>query len=201
MINLLPPDLKAEYRLARWNSRLAHVIVVLGFGFVGLAAIAAAGMLYIHQASNTYTAQAEELEQSLAEQKQGEVREQAQDISNSLKLAVQVLSQEVQFSRLLKQLAVAIPKDVSLTGITISDLQGAVDISARTVDYNAGTQLQVNLADPANKIFSKADILSIGCSTDVDPGSAMARYPCSVSIRAQFADNNPFLFINGEAKE
>lgn len=198
MINLLPPDIKAEYGYARRNSHLVHLVTVLLLGLVGLAAIAAAGFIYLHQSANAYSKQAEIAKQALVEQKQSEVEKQAAEISDNLKLAVQVLSQEVLFSQLLKQLAVVVPSNVSLTGVTISELKGALDITARTRDYDAGTQLQVNLADPANKIFSKADIVAITCDGADASDSSSARYPCSVSIRAQFSPDNPFLFINNK---
>lgn len=195
MINLLPPDLKSDYRYARRNTSLVHYITLFGLGLVGLALIVVAGILYLQQSSKTYIAQADGITLSLSQQKQSDVEKQVQDISNSLKLAVQVLSQQVLFSQLLKQLAIVTPNNTTLSGISITELQGAVDVTARTKDYNAATQLQVNLADPANKIFSKADIVTITCaSSATDP--ALAKYPCSVTIRAQFATNNPFLFIN-----
>lgn len=198
MINLLPPDLKSDYRYARRNTSLVHHIALFGLGLVVLALIVVAGILYLQQSSRTYLAQAEGIKQSLSQQKQSEVEKQVQDISSSLKLAVQVLSQQVLFSQLLKQLAIVTPNNTTLSGISITELQGAVDVTARTKDYNAATQLQVNLADPANKIFSKADIVTITCaSSATDP--ALAKYPCAVTIRAQFATNNPFLFINDEA--
>lgn len=198
MINLLPPDVKAEYSYARRNSHLVHLVSVLLLGLVGLVAIAAAGFVYLHQSANAYSKQAETTKQALVEQKQSEVEKQATEMSDNLKLAVQVLSQEVLFSQLLKQLAVVVPNNVSLTGVTISELKGALDISARTKDYDAATQLQVNLADPANKIFSKADIVSITCGSGDAADPSSARYPCSVSVRAQFSADNPFLFINNK---
>ena len=198
MINLLPPDLKADYRYARRNTSLVHYITLFGFGLIVLALIVIVGIVYLQQSSKTYVAQAKGIKQSLSQQKQGDVEKQVQDISNSLKLAVQVLSQQVLFSQLLKQLAIVTPNNTTLSGISITELQGAVDVTARTKDYNAATQLQVNLADPANKIFSKADIVTITCaSSATDP--ALAKYPCSVTIRAQFATDNPFLFINDRA--
>ncbi len=198
MINLLPPELKSDYRYARHNTSLLHMIALFGVGLAGLVVITAAGWLYLQQSSKAYTADAADIRASLKSQEQDKVEKSVQDISNSLKLAVQVLSQEVLFSQLLKQLAVVTPKNASLSGVSISDLAGAIDISAKTVDYNAATQLQVNLADPKNKIFSKADIVSISCSSETsDP--ALAKYPCSVTIRAQFAADNPFLFVNDKA--
>ncbi len=197
MINLLPPDVKQSHQYARRNVRLVHWVFAIGFAFVGLAVISAGGLWYLKKTADQYNQQVVIAEDNLKKQDQAKVEQQVQDISNSLKLAVQVLSKEVLFSKLLEQLAVVTPNNATLSGLTISQVQGAVDISASTTDYNAATQLQVNLADPANKIFSKADIVSITCAVASASAEAVeSRYPCTVTIRALFATNNPFLFIN-----
>lgn len=196
MINLLPPELKTDYQYARRNSRIMRFIAALGLGIAGLAGIVVVGLIYIEQSSGTYIAQADELREELAAQKQAETQMQVKDITSSIQLAVQVLSQEVLFSQLLKQLATVIPSNAILTGVNISSgLTGGVNITARAANYDSATQLQVNLSDPENKIFTKADILSINCSTSSDD----PRYPCLVNLRAQFAQENPFLFINNKA--
>lgn len=193
MINLLPPELKQEYRYARQNTGLARWLVSFGLGIAGLVMLSGVGWMYLQRQAETYSTQASLAEAALRQQKQAEVEKEAKDISDSLKLAVQVLSKEVLFSKMLKQLAITVPDNVALSGLTISELKGAVDITATTTDYNAATQLQVNLTDPANQIFEKADIVSINCATSTN------KYPCSVLVRAQFAKNNPFLFINNKA--
>ena len=191
MINLLPPDLKDSYHYARRNVRLVRWVVVFGFGFIGLVGISTAGMIYIQQTAQSYTKQIATSQAALQQEKLPTVQSQVTDISNSIKLAVKVLSKEVLFSKLLEQLATITPSNAVLTDLSISQVQGGVDITAATTDYNAATQLQVNLADPANKVFTKADIVSINCGSD--PSN---HYPCTVVIRALFATNNPFLFIN-----
>jgi hypothetical protein len=200
MINLLPPELKQSYGYAHRNSSLVKVLVFFGVGLVGLILISAAGFMYLNQSSQTYATEAANREQRLAEQKQDEILAEVQDISNSLKLAVQVLSKEVLFSQLLKQMAVITPSNTTLSGISITQVEGAVDITAKTKDYSAATQLQVNLSDSENKIFDKADIVSVTCTTPTENSEAGAsRYPCTAVIRALFAKNNPFLFINSKA--
>ena len=111
-----------------------------------------------------------------------------------------VLGQEVLFSQLLKQIAATIPQNANLTGLNISQTKGAIDIAAIASDYRTASQVQVNLADPANKIFSKADIINITCSSD-GSGGTTSQYPCSVSVRALFSGDNPFLFINSKGKK
>lgn len=198
MINLLPPEVKQQYQYARRNVHLVRWLFAMGFALAGLAIISVGGVWYLQQTANQYHKQISVTEESLKKQDQAKVQKEVQNISSSLKLAVQVLSKEVLFSELLKQMATVTPSNATLSDLTISQVQGAVDITARTADYNAATQLQVNLSDPTNKIFSKADIVSINCTTSPTSSDALLqRYPCTVTIRALFATDNPFLFING----
>ncbi|HEX8182759.1 MAG TPA: PilN domain-containing protein [Candidatus Saccharimonadales bacterium] len=192
MINLLPTDLKQEYLYARRNTQLRRWVFALLFGLMGVGLVATAGMLYMQQSIDTYSKLVVTSEDSLKQQKLSETRKQAEDITSSLKLVVQVLSREVLFSKLLTQVAAVTPPETSLTDLTISKVQGSLEITAISSDYKSATQLQVNLEDPANKIFSKADIQTISCNAT----ATNAKYPCTVTLKALFADDNPFLFIN-----
>ena len=195
MINLLPPDVKNNYRYARRNVGLRRWVIICLVALVGLGGLATYGLLTFQQSTAHYKSQVAASEQLFQKEKFSETQTQVQNISNNFKLVVKVLGQEVLFSKLIKQIASTIPANANLTGLNISQTQGAIDISAITTDYNTATQVQVNLADPANKIFSKADIVNVTCGTNV----ADARYPCTVTIRALFSSDNPFLFINNKA--
>lgn len=195
MINLLPPDVKVSYRYARRNVALRKWVVLLLIALVGLGAIGTYGLLKLQQSSNDYAHSIATQESKLKKEDFAGTRSRVQDISNSFKLVVKVLGKEVLFSKLLDQMAVAIPPNAKLTGLNINQTQGGIDITAVATNYSAATQVQVNLADPANKIFSKADIVNITCNgaNATDP-----RYPCTVNIRALFGDNNPYLFVNSK---
>lgn len=192
MINLLPPDTKQTLRYARRNRQLAHWVVTCAFCLAGGILLAGGGYLYMNRSIDTTTQQIADSNQQLKAENLATVQKQVTTISNNLKLVVQVLSKEVLFSKLLKQLASVTPNNAVLTNLSITQAQGGVDITAETTNYNAATQLQVNLADPKNQIFSKADIVSITCGAT----STTIKYPCIVDIRALFATDNPFLFIN-----
>jgi hypothetical protein len=195
MINLMPPDLKSGYMYARRNVSLRKWAVLFLVAIVGLGALATYGLLSIKQSTVHNDNQITKTEATFKEERSVETQKQVQDISNNFKLAVKVLSQEVLFSQLIKQVGATIPNNANLTGLTINQTQGGIDISANATDYKTATQVQVNLADPKNKIFSKADIVSITCGNE----AGSASYPCTVNIRALFAGNNPFLFINNRA--
>lgn len=194
MINLLPPDIKEGYRYARHNRVLLRWVMACAFSLAGAALLLGGGYLYLSQSIRSSNKQIADSQQQLKSQNLDSVQKQVTDISNNLKLTVQVLSKEILFSKLLKQLATVTPDNTILTNLTIAQTQGGVEITAQTGDYGAATQLQLNLADPKNQIFTKADIESIHCNGG--PGSG--QYPCTVSIRALFGTNNPFLFINDQ---
>jgi Tfp pilus assembly protein PilN len=201
MINLLPPDTKESYRYARRNRILLHWISYISVCLAIAAGLVGGGYLYLRTQVNGNQRIVDTANQQLQSQNLTGVQKQVSTISGNLKLAVQVLSKEILFSDLLKQLASVTPNDAVLTNLAIAQTQGGVDITAQTANYDAATQLQVNLADPKNQIFSKADLVSINCTSGGSGDTLNSKYPCTVTLRALFATNNPFLFINSGAKK
>lgn len=196
MINLLPDQLKQSYRYGHRNLVLRRWIIICALALVGLGLIVTYGVISLQQASADYNRQIAASEQVFQQEAFDGTQKEVQDISNSFKLVVKVLNQEIQFSQLLRQIGAAIPDNARLTGLNISQTQGAIDITAVAKDYTTASQVQVNLADPNNKIFSKADIISINCSS---ANAKNADYPCTVNIKALFAKDSPFLLKNSKA--
>ncbi|MGH7195770.1 MAG: PilN domain-containing protein [Candidatus Saccharimonadales bacterium] len=199
MINLLPPDIKQAYRYARLNQRLLRWLLAFGLAIGGVIIITISGLVMINGSINHYKKRINDAKTQLASQNSPATQQKVTDITNNLKLMVKVLSKEVLFSKLLTRLGNITPPNVILTNLSISQTDSAIDITAQTANYSAATQLQVNLADPANQIFSQADIVSITCS-GASGQAANPKYPCTATIRALFTKNNPFLFINAAPK-
>jgi Tfp pilus assembly protein PilN len=194
MINLLPPSLKEQYVFGRRNVSLRRWAVALTFGLAGVVVVTVGGMLLMQKSITNYQGQVAAAQDTLKKQDLEGTRAHAKTITDSIKLATDVLSKEILFSQLLTQVAKVIPSNANLTDLNISTDQTSIEVKAVAADYASATQLQVNLQDPANKIFSKADIQTISCS-----GSQDSKYPCSVTLKALFSKNNPFLFINNGA--
>src|SRR5579884_2574648 len=163
MINLLPSDIKSGYRYGRLNTVLRRWVVAFFAVMVGLGAIGTYGLLSFHQSINNYNNQILAAQTQLAKDNLGQTKKQVQDVSNSLRLAVKVLSNEVLFSKLIQQIGAVMPQGTVLTGLNIIQVSGGIELSADSANYTAATQVQVNLQDPANQIFSKVDIESINC--------------------------------------
>ncbi len=201
MINLLPPQLKQSYRYARRNRRLAFWILALCVAIAGIAIFTGSGLIAMNASIQKQKTETADIQSRLEGQDLAGTEKEVTAVSNNLKLMVNVLSKQVLFSKLLVQLGSVTPPNVALTNLSVSQAAGAMDITARSTNYNAAAQLQANLADPGNKIFSKADIVNINCSTTTTSDAGVfAAYPCTITIKALFASNNPFLFINTNTK-
>lgn len=192
MINLLPPQTKENVLYARRNTRLLNWIVALVLAIAGIAVIVVVGQFYLSNVSRNLESQVAQGEAELEAQAIAQTQERVEEISNNLRLSLQVLSRQVLFSKLLQQIGGAMPPGAALTDLSIAQVQGGLDLRAGALDYQTATQIQVNLQDTDNKIFSKADIINISCGANDETDSP---YPCNVTIRAQFADNNNFTFL------
>ncbi len=200
MINLLPPDTKKAYFYAKSNQNLLKWLALLATALIILAGIGTYGWINLHQSIKSNQNKATTTQALLTKENLSGTEKQIQTISNDFSLVVKVLSQEVVFSKLLNRMAAAMPYGSVLTNLNIANTAGGsgLDITANASDYTTATQVQVNLSDPANGIFARADIVSITCSAVAAPNSNPL-YPCTVILRAQFAKNNQFLFINQKA--
>lgn len=201
MINLLPPEIKSGYRYARSNVILRKWVIIIVISLIGLGAIATFGMLTIHQSSVHYTKLINASNADFKKENYSLTQKRVEDITGSFKLVVKVLGQEVLFSELIKQIGASMPTNSNLIGLNISQTTGGLDITANATNYATATQVQVNLGDPKNKIFTKADIVNITCSGKSDGSLNSDKFPCVVNIRALFARDNPFLFINNKSSQ
>ncbi len=199
MINLLPPRTKSNYRYARRNQALRGWVVALVLVLVGVGALITYGLLDLQQQSNSYQQQVTAAKASLKDNKLKETEQQVKEISSSLKLATQVLSSEVLFSKLITQIGAAMPSGAVLASLNINKTTGGIDLNANARDYGTASQVQLNLGNSDNKIFAKADIVTISCVKPKNEDKPTP-YPCTVSLRALFNGNNQFLFINQGAK-
>jgi hypothetical protein len=193
MINLMPPQSKEDTLYARRNVKLVKWIIAIIIAAIGSFAIIAFGQLYLIQSTKTYSRQIEEGQEKLRIQKLEETQNRVNEISSSMKLVLQVLSREILFSKVLRQVGAAVPTGAVLTQLTINKVEGGIDLTFEAKDYQTASQILINLQDPENKVFESADIEDISCDTELQSNRT---YLCQVSIRALFGDNSPFLFIN-----
>jgi Tfp pilus assembly protein PilN len=201
MINLLPPTLREANAYARKNTKLRRLAITLTSLLAVIAITFFGGLLFLKQTSNSLAKQVESTQQQLSIQDQANVKKEVDDLSSTLKLVVQVLSKQVLFSKLLKQVGSVMPQGSVLTALSINETAGGLDLQAKATDYQTATQVQVNLQDPKSLLFEKVDIVNVQCqASGAATDATAARYPCTVQMRALFNKTNPFLFIGGNAQ-
>jgi Tfp pilus assembly protein PilN len=195
MINLLPPEKKQAFAYARRNTKLVRWLGISLVCLLSIAGVILFGQFYLDKTIKSYERQVQEGQQQLKVQGLEQTQARLNDISNTLKLVVQVLSQEVLFSKLVQQIGSVMPDGAVLTDLNINQVGGGLDLKAATLNQSLGAQVQLNLQDPTNKIFDKVDIVNINCGENL----YAEKYPCTVQVRASFAACNPYLFINNSA--
>lgn len=195
MINLLPPDIKKSMGYARKNATLLRWLSALVVSIAGIFVIIFFGQLYIDQATNRLEEEITQSEENLQQRDIDNVQNRVQEISNSLNLVVDVLSEQILFSNLIRSVGSVIPEGAVLTGLTINEVEGGIDLSADATDYDTATQVQLNLEGPSNEIFTKADILNVSCESSPEEDNA---YPCQINLRALFGQNSQFLLLPNE---
>jgi len=188
MINLMPPDAKSAITYGRNNTHLIHWTFGCLIIIVAMAATVVFGGIYIDNSKHNLAASIEQTKSTITSQKLDKVQAEAQSLSGGVKLIVQVLSKEIQFSKLLQQIGGLMPAGATLGDIQLSNkVNGALDLTANAIDYETATQVQVNLQDPKNNLFEKVDTVSVSCADINTSGSTVdARYKCQILVRALF---------------
>ena len=191
MINLLPTSTRENMLYARRNSVLLRWLFGLIIAMVGVSLIIASGMFYLTETTKSFEERTAEGKASLQAQDIDGTQAKVEEISSNVKLTTDVLSKEILFSKLIKQIGATLPANTALQQLQITDLRGSVTLRALAIDFNSATQVQINLEDKSNKVFEKADIENIDC----EPEPSTGIYPCLVQVKALFAQDNPFLYI------
>jgi len=196
MINISPTTRRQLYKYSSLNNRLLVWTALLLLALIGLIFLSQAGVSIMDRETKKYEQQIAEINRTYQAENLGKTQKEIQSMQNSINLANKVLSQEIRFSEILKRITASIPDKAKLNSLTVNKSQGAIDITASAPDYNTATQLQVNLGDKNNKVFSKADIVNISCTGGRDRTGA-----CTVTVRALFSKNNPYLVKNKGARQ
>lgn len=191
MINLLPPEHKRSLVFARRNTQLRRAIGGLGIGIGVLLLVLVTNYLILRQEIASYHRDTEVVEQELDQNNEAATLTRMREINSTLNVVVDVLSEQVRFADLFQQTGRIMPAGTVLQSLSLSGgASGGVNLQAGATSEYAASQILVNLQDPGNRIFEKADLLNITCNPDSED-----EYICSTSIRATFLPESQFSFL------
>lgn len=191
MINLLPPEVKQEITYGRRNNVLvrwivAVIIVIAGIGFMTIF-----GLFYINQNVKSQQKVAKIAQQSIDNRNLEATKNELQSLSDKIKTIVQILNRQLLFSKMLTTIGGILPGGAVLSDINLTTSDLAIDLSLATIDRAAATQAFININDPKNNFFDKADLVSIICE-----GTGSKKYPCTARIRVTLKNDSSFYFLN-----
>ncbi|MBX4197032.1 hypothetical protein KW801_00560 [Candidatus Saccharibacteria bacterium] len=193
MINLLPTTYAESIRYGRQNTILRNWLIGVAIAMVGLVIILAGGWLYINQQSKTLQKNIDITNQQLKAQNLAKVQKDAKEITGDIKVINQVLGTEIRFSDLIQAIGNDMPPGTVLGTLSLTQINGTLDLSASAKDYASAAQIAVNLSGSKNKLFSKVDIIAINCTTTLD----QTVYKCGATFKALFSADakNRFLSV------
>lgn len=182
MINLLPPDYAMRIRFGRRNTVLRRWIAGVLVAMAGLLVIIAGGWIYINQQSLDLQRSLDSTNAQLQTQNLAKVQKDASEITGDIKVINLLFSSEIRFSKLIQDIGRVMPPNSVLSSLSLSKVNGPLDLSTGSKDYASAAQIAVNLNDPANGLFAKVDIVNINCGQDSN-----TEYKCNGTFRALFS--------------
>jgi hypothetical protein len=192
MINLVPPVYKAEIIYSRKNKKILNWVVSMVFVIVAVVGLAIFGQFYINKNVNNLQKVAGITKERISSQDLESTQKEMEQLSSNFKTIIQLLSKQLLFSKILDKTGSIMPTGTALSGITIATNDSSIDLQVLGVDKNSTTQAFINISDPKNGLFDKADLVSITCSTQ----NSIANFPCQAQIKATIKNDSSFYFIN-----
>jgi Tfp pilus assembly protein PilN len=177
MINLLPYDTKKEVRAARMNISLIHYIVLIGVCIVFLAVISIA--VYIELVSSRTSAQNATTANEVKANGYGSVQTEIATFRNNLSTTKTILSQSVDYSSIMIQIAQLLPPGVVLDNLTLSTatIGTPITLSAHAANNNDALALKDSFSHSA--LFTGVSILTLANTAGTDVGTT---YPIAVTL-------------------
>jgi hypothetical protein len=194
MINLLPPEHAAAIRYGRQNTVLRKWLIGMVAAIAGLALILVSGWLYINREAHSLQHNIDTTNQLLKTQNLSKVQADAKEITGDIRVINQVLGSEIRFSDLIQAIGQDMPSGTVLNALSLSKVNGALDLTAGAKDYASSAQIAANLSDPKNGLFSKVDIISITCGGNT--GQTDQTYPCTAILKALFSSDVKTKFLS-----
>lgn len=192
MINLLPTAHADSIRYGRQNTKLRNWLIAMAAASLGLILIMAGGWVYLGQQEHNLQSDINNTNQQLKAQNLTQVQKNAKEITGDIKVINKILGTEVRFSDLIQAIGNDMPAGTVLGSLSLSDkVNGALDLSANTLDYASAAQVQVNLTQSANNLFSKVDIINVNCGNNNNQA-----YKCTAVYRALFSKEAQTKFLS-----
>lgn len=196
MINLLPPEAKEEALYGRRNRKLLFMSGGICVMILALAVLTVFGQFYLSSSKTQYAKSGQIVEKRIKEQKLEDSQKSLEALASNFKTASQLLGKQILFSKLFPKLAEIIPKGASVRQLSLDDKTTYLQFEISAPSRELANQGYINVADPKNGLFEKADLLDISCSEIAASGTTALTTDCKATVKALFRSDSPFLLLN-----
>lgn len=197
VINLLPDRVKSEIIYARKNRVLLLWLMAVAIVIAGVGGMTIFGQIFINKNIDSMQSITKTTQQRIADQDLSATQAEIKSLSDNFTTVTQLLSQQLLFSTMFAKIGNVIPQGAILSGITLSTTNTGIDIDVTATNKDIATQAFVNIDDPTNGLFEKADLESVDCTTvSASNSAAENEYPCTADIRVTLQKNSTFYFLN-----
>jgi hypothetical protein len=202
MINLLPPLEKENIIYGRKNRLMIRWVVSIIIVITGICVMTVFGQFFINKNVKSLEGVANITQDRIAKQNLASTQKGILNLSNNFTSVTQLLNKQVLFSKIFTKIGSIMPEGAILSSITLSTSNKSLDVNVIAKDREAATQAFVNLNDPKNGLFDKADLVTVGCQTKTDPKTSTsvqaqnAKYPCNALIKVTIKTDSSFYFLS-----
>lgn len=201
MINLLPPRERIDIELSKKNSVLRRYVELLLLAVLIVFVVIAGSLYYLKQQENN-TRQSLELNSEKMKELEAS-QEEAQQLSTTINTIAALLSRDLTFSAMLKDIGTLMPSGAVLSGLELSgtDTKAPLIVSARIENEQVAAVLRNNLAN--SELFDKAEIVSITkVGTENDSSSSSSSQNSQVDDKYKYTTLiNAYFSTKSEAKQ
>ena len=179
MINLLPADNVKNLRAARANTLLLRYVILLIFVFAGM--IAAFGVAYYILSNDKSNAETQIEANSQKEKQYTKVRTEAREFRSDLSSAKAILSKRVAYTKILLNLAKAMPKGTVMTDVTLDPTMAGKPIAMKAKAINPGLVIELRNQLQDSGMFSDIhyDVITI-------PETPLDQYRYEIDFKVTF---------------
>ncbi|MEP7204864.1 MAG: PilN domain-containing protein [Candidatus Saccharibacteria bacterium] len=176
MINLLPDDAKVEILAARTNVILVKYIIVLSLGLIFLCSISL--VVYFVLLNTKAGAQATIDFNTSKSASYSSVKTAANDLTSSLATAKTILDKEVDYTKILTNIAQVMPAGVVLDSLSLSPTTFGTPITLQAFAKSTEAALALKTNFQQSPQFSNVTIVSMSDTTQ----GQTSDYPKTVSL-------------------
>lgn len=187
MINLTPIDMKQDRHYRRNNLLFLRWITQSTLMLLLLIVSVVAGFGLISGQQKRLDKEKELLNKEISDLKLSEIESSYSGFVANVDTVTQILSKQILYSDLIKQIGSVTPSGAILNSISISSKDNALDLNFKIDAQDIAPIIQLNLEDEKNNLFSKADIVQLNCPTTST---------CTAQLKAEYKKDFPYLFVN-----